>query len=126
MSSYVCCYPCCDLNQQELHRRYEGTPESTKTKALQTVIDMKVMIRTDGCFRCFLDADVIRLHSNASVSHQDAKINSMERNLRDMEEELLMMKSNGLLSCEERQEEMKQMEVYRSHTKFMKNKVRPV
>lgn len=40
-----------------------------------------------------------------------------------MEEELLMMKSNGLLSCEERQEEMKQMEVYRSHTKFMKNKV---
>lgn len=40
-----------------------------------------------------------------------------------MEEELLMMKSNGLLSCEERQEEMKQMEVYRSHMKFMKNKV---
>uniref|UniRef100_A0A8C4H8Q7 ELKS/RAB6-interacting/CAST family member 1a n=1 Tax=Dicentrarchus labrax TaxID=13489 RepID=A0A8C4H8Q7_DICLA len=79
--------------REELHRRYEGTPESTKTKALQTVIDMK-----------------------------DAKINSMERGLRDMEEELLMMKSNGLLSCEERQEEMKQMEVYRSHTKFMKNK----
>ena len=48
----------------------------------------------------------------------------MERNLRDMEEEMLMLKSNGLLSCEERQEEMKQMEVYRSHTKFMKNKVR--
>ncbi|XP_069558120.1 ELKS/Rab6-interacting/CAST family member 1-like isoform X4 [Brachyistius frenatus] len=80
--------------REELHRRYEGTPESTKTKALQTVIDMK-----------------------------DAKINSMDRNLRDMEEELLMMKSNGLLSCEERQEEMKQMEVYRSHTKFMKNKM---
>ncbi|XP_049579797.1 ELKS/Rab6-interacting/CAST family member 1 isoform X3 [Syngnathus scovelli] len=80
--------------REELHRRYEGTPESTKTKALQTVIDMK-----------------------------DAKINSMERSLRDMEEELLMMKSNGLLSCEERQEEMKQMEVYRSHTKFMKSKM---
>ncbi|XP_010888649.1 ELKS/Rab6-interacting/CAST family member 1 isoform X2 [Esox lucius] len=80
--------------REELHRRYEGTPESTKTKALQTVIDMK-----------------------------DAKINSMERGLRDMEEELLMMKSNGLLSCEERQEEMKKMEVYRSHTKFMKNKM---
>uniref|UniRef100_A0A3Q2YW89 ELKS/RAB6-interacting/CAST family member 1a n=1 Tax=Hippocampus comes TaxID=109280 RepID=A0A3Q2YW89_HIPCM len=80
--------------REELHRRYEGTPESTKTKALQTVIDMK-----------------------------DAKINSMERNLRDMEEELLLMKSNGLLSCEERQEEMKQMEVYRSHTKFMKSKM---
>nr|XP_040019899.1 ELKS/Rab6-interacting/CAST family member 1-like isoform X3 [Gasterosteus aculeatus aculeatus] len=83
--------------REELHRRYEGTPESTKTKALQTVIDMK-----------------------------DAKINSMERGLRDMEEELLMMKSNGLLSCEERQEEMKQMEVYRSHMKFMKNKLEQV
>uniref|UniRef100_A0A3Q2VBT2 ELKS/RAB6-interacting/CAST family member 1a n=1 Tax=Haplochromis burtoni TaxID=8153 RepID=A0A3Q2VBT2_HAPBU len=83
--------------REELHRRYEGTPESTKTKALQTVIDMK-----------------------------DAKINSMERSLRDMEEELLMLKSNGLLSCEERQEEMKQMEVYRSHTKFMKNKMEQV
>uniref|UniRef100_A0A8C8M324 ELKS/RAB6-interacting/CAST family member 1a n=1 Tax=Oncorhynchus tshawytscha TaxID=74940 RepID=A0A8C8M324_ONCTS len=83
--------------REELHRRYEGTPESTKTKALQTVIDMK-----------------------------DAKINSLERGLRDMEEEVMMLKSNGLLSCEERQEDMKQMEVYRSHTKFMKNKVRPV
>ncbi|XP_069384706.1 ELKS/Rab6-interacting/CAST family member 1 isoform X2 [Paralichthys olivaceus] len=83
--------------REELHRRYEGTPESTKTKALQTVIDMK-----------------------------DAKINSMERGLRDMEEEMLMLKSNGLLSCEERQEEMKQMEVYRSHTKFMKNKMEQV
>ncbi|XP_068168917.1 ELKS/Rab6-interacting/CAST family member 1-like isoform X2 [Antennarius striatus] len=83
--------------REELHRRYEGTPESTKTKALQTVIDMK-----------------------------EAKINSMERGLRDMEEELLMLKSNGLLSCEERQEEMKQMEVYRSHTKFMKNKMEQV
>ncbi|XP_056907642.1 ELKS/Rab6-interacting/CAST family member 1-like isoform X4 [Takifugu flavidus] len=83
--------------REELHRRYEGTPESTKTKALQTVIDMK-----------------------------DAKINSMDRNMRDMEEELLMLKSNGLLSCEERQEEMKQMEVYRSHTKFMKNKMEQV
>ncbi|CDQ73468.1 unnamed protein product [Oncorhynchus mykiss] len=80
--------------REELHRRYEGTPESTKTKALQTVIDMK-----------------------------DAKINSLERGLRDMEEEVIMLKSNGLLSCEERQEEMKQMEVYRSHTKFMKNKM---
>lgn len=31
--------------QQELHRRYEGTPESTKTKALQTVIDMKARLQ---------------------------------------------------------------------------------
>ncbi|XP_036373702.1 ELKS/Rab6-interacting/CAST family member 1-like isoform X2 [Megalops cyprinoides] len=80
--------------REELHRRYEGTPESAKTKALQTVIEMK-----------------------------DSKISSLERGLRDMEEEIQMLKSNGALSTEEREEEMKQMEVYRSHSKFMKNKV---
>ncbi|KAF3859160.1 hypothetical protein F7725_021559 [Dissostichus mawsoni] len=79
---------------QELHRRYEAAPESTKTKALQTVIEMK-----------------------------DAKISSMERGLRELEEEVNMLKSNGALSSEEREEEIKQMEVYRSHSKFMKNKV---
>ncbi|KAM6896543.1 ELKS/Rab6-interacting/CAST family member 1-like isoform 2-T3 [Lycodopsis pacificus] len=80
--------------REELHRRYEAAPESTKTKALQTVIEMK-----------------------------DAKISSMERGLRELEEEVNMLKSNGALSSEEREEEIKQMEVYRSHSKFMKNKI---
>ncbi|XP_048863266.1 ELKS/Rab6-interacting/CAST family member 1 isoform X1 [Brienomyrus brachyistius] len=80
--------------REELHRRYEGAPESAKTKALQTIIEMK-----------------------------DSKISSMERSLRDQDEEIQMLKSNGALSTEEREEEMKQMEVYRSHSKFMKNKV---
>uniref|UniRef100_A0A8C9W231 ELKS/RAB6-interacting/CAST family member 1 n=1 Tax=Scleropages formosus TaxID=113540 RepID=A0A8C9W231_SCLFO len=80
--------------REELHRRYEGAPESAKTKALQTVIEMK-----------------------------DSKISSLERSLRDLEEEIQMLKSNGALSTEEREEEMKQMEVYRSHSKFMKNKI---
>lgn len=47
----------------------------------------------------------------------------MERGLRDMEDEIQMLKSNGALTSEEREEEIKQMEVYRSHSKFMKNKV---
>ncbi|KAB5541960.1 hypothetical protein PHYPO_G00085960 [Pangasianodon hypophthalmus] len=80
--------------REDLHRRYEGAPDSAKTKALQTVIEMK-----------------------------DSKISSLERSLRDLEEEVQMLKSNGALSTEEREEEMKQMEVYRSHSKFMKNKV---
>uniref|UniRef100_A0A3B3R155 ELKS/RAB6-interacting/CAST family member 1 n=1 Tax=Paramormyrops kingsleyae TaxID=1676925 RepID=A0A3B3R155_9TELE len=80
--------------REELHRRYDGAPESAKTKALQTIIEMK-----------------------------DSKISSMERGLRDQEEEIQMLKSNGALSTEEREEEMKQMEVYRSHSKFMKNKI---
>ncbi|XP_077355732.1 ELKS/Rab6-interacting/CAST family member 1-like isoform X3 [Festucalex cinctus] len=81
------------LLREELHRRYEAAPESTKTKALQTVIEMK-----------------------------DAKISSLERAMRELEEEVNMLKSNGALSSEEREEEIKQMEVYRSHSKFMKNK----
>ncbi|KAJ8008800.1 hypothetical protein DPEC_G00082180 [Dallia pectoralis] len=81
--------------REELQRRsYEGAPESAKTKALQTVIEMK-----------------------------DSKIQCLERGLRDLEEEVQMLKSNGALSTDERVEEMKQMEVYRSHSKFMKNKV---
>ncbi|KAK1168741.1 ELKS/Rab6-interacting/CAST family member 1 isoform X2 [Acipenser oxyrinchus oxyrinchus] len=80
--------------REEIHRRYEGAPESAKTKALQTVIEMK-----------------------------DSKIGSLERGLLNLEEEVHMLKSNGAVSTEEREEEMKQMEVYRSHSKFMKNKV---
>lgn len=43
--------------------------------------------------------------------------------MRELEDEVMMLKSNGALSSEEREEEIKQMEVYRSHSKFMKNKV---
>ncbi|XP_058882809.1 ELKS/Rab6-interacting/CAST family member 1 isoform X6 [Acipenser ruthenus] len=80
--------------REEIHRRYEGAPESAKTKALQTVIEMK-----------------------------DSKIGTLERGLLNLEEEVHMLKSNGAVSTEEREEEMKQMEVYRSHSKFMKNKI---
>ncbi|KAM7177733.1 ELKS/Rab6-interacting/CAST family member 1 isoform 6-T8 [Macrochelys suwanniensis] len=83
-----------NMLREEMHRRFENAPDSAKTKALQTVIEMK-----------------------------DSKISSMERGLRDLEEEIHMLKSNGALSTEEREEEMKQMEVYRSHSKFMKNKI---
>uniref|UniRef100_A0A9J7XIP8 ELKS/RAB6-interacting/CAST family member 1a n=1 Tax=Cyprinus carpio carpio TaxID=630221 RepID=A0A9J7XIP8_CYPCA len=80
--------------REELHRRLEGTPETTKTKALQTVIEMK-----------------------------DSQISSLERGLRELEDQVMMLRSSSMLSCEERQEEAKQMEVYRNHTKFMKNKM---
>ena len=87
-------------------------------------------MRSQTCKRSHVELCFLFVFTCAPVepvscaARQDAKLISMERNLRDMEEEMLMLKSNGLLSCEERQEEMKQMEVYRSHTKFMKNKVR--
>lgn len=80
--------------REELHRRSSLQPESAKTKALQTVIEMK-----------------------------DTKVASLERNIRDLEDEIQMLKTNGALSTGDREEELKQMEVYKSHSKFMKNKI---
>ncbi|XP_058855887.1 ERC protein 2 isoform X6 [Acipenser ruthenus] len=80
--------------REELHRRTTVQQEPAKMKALQTVIEMK-----------------------------DTKIASLERNLRDLEDEIQMLKTNGLLNTEDREEEMKQMEVYKNHSKFMKNKI---
>ncbi|CAB1336037.1 unnamed protein product [Coregonus sp. 'balchen'] len=77
---------------QELHRRSQQDP--TKTKALQTVIDMK-----------------------------DTKISSLERNIRDLEDEVQLMKTSGLLHPGDRLDELKHMEVYKSHSKFMKKQV---
>lgn len=38
---------------QDLHRRYEGAPESAKTKALQTVIEMKASV----CVCVFVESE---------------------------------------------------------------------
>ncbi|XP_029397357.1 ERC protein 2 isoform X4 [Mus pahari] len=80
--------------REELHRRGQLQPEPAKTKALQTVIEMK-----------------------------DTKIASLERNIRDLEDEIQMLKANGVLNTEDREEEIKQIEVYKSHSKFMKTKI---
>ncbi|XP_026124642.1 ERC protein 2-like [Carassius auratus] len=78
---------------QELHRRNQLT-EATQTKVLNTVISVK-----------------------------DTKLASLERNIRDLEDEIQTMKTNGLLHTDGRGEDLKQMEVYKNHSKFMKNKV---
>lgn len=57
---------------------------------------------------------------------QDTKIASLERNIRDLEDEIQMLKTNGVLNTEDREEEIKQIEVYKSHSKFMKNKVKSI
>lgn len=66
-------------------------------------------------------------HSVANFSTklliQDTKVASLERNIRDLEDEIQMLKANGLLNTEDREEEIKQMEVYKNHSKFMKTKV---
>ncbi|XP_066527249.1 ERC protein 2 [Hoplias malabaricus] len=80
--------------REELHRRNQLHQDPSKTKALQTIIEMK-----------------------------DTKIASLERNIRDLEDEIQMLKANGLLTTEDREEEIKQMEVYKNHSKFMKTKI---
>ncbi|KAI2661204.1 ERC protein 2 [Labeo rohita] len=78
---------------QELHRRNQLT-DATQTKVLNTVISVK-----------------------------DTKIASLERNIRDLEDEIQTMKTNGFLHTDGRGEDFKQMEVYKNHSKFMKNKI---
>uniref|UniRef100_A0A8C4R2T9 ELKS/RAB6-interacting/CAST family member 2 n=1 Tax=Eptatretus burgeri TaxID=7764 RepID=A0A8C4R2T9_EPTBU len=80
--------------REEIQRRSEAVLDGGKTKALHTVIEMK-----------------------------DTKIASLEQGMRDLEDEIQTLRSSGALSMEEREEEIKQIEVYKSHSKFMKNKV---
>uniref|UniRef100_A0A3B3YEG2 ELKS/RAB6-interacting/CAST family member 2 n=1 Tax=Poecilia mexicana TaxID=48701 RepID=A0A3B3YEG2_9TELE len=83
-----------NMHLRELHRRNQLQADPAKTRTLQTVIDMK-----------------------------DTKISSLERNIRDLEDEVQMLKTTGLLHPNERQDELKQVEVYKSHSKFMKTKI---
>uniref|UniRef100_A0A8C6TCW3 ELKS/RAB6-interacting/CAST family member 2 n=1 Tax=Neogobius melanostomus TaxID=47308 RepID=A0A8C6TCW3_9GOBI len=80
--------------KEELHRRNQSQVDPVKSRTLQTVIDMK-----------------------------DTKISSLERNLRDLEDEVQMLKTSGLLHPDDRQDDLKQVEVYKSHSKFMKTKI---
>ncbi|AWP09773.1 putative ERC protein 2-like [Scophthalmus maximus] len=80
--------------REELHRRNQLQADPAKTRALQTVIDMK-----------------------------DTKISSLERNIRDLEDEVQMLKTSGLLHPDDRQDELKHAEAYKSHSKFMKTKI---
>ncbi|CAM4713249.1 unnamed protein product [Leuciscus chuanchicus] len=54
---------------------------------------------------------------------QDTKLASLERNIRDLEDEIQTMKTNGLLHTDGR-EEFKHVEVYKNHSKFMKSKTK--
>ncbi|XP_029974241.1 ERC protein 2-like [Salarias fasciatus] len=54
---------------------------------------------------------------------EDTKISSLERNIRDLEDEVQMLKTSGLLHPDDRQDDLKQVEVYKSHSKFMKSKI---
>ncbi|XP_035392359.1 ERC protein 2 [Electrophorus electricus] len=80
--------------------------DPAKTKALQTTIDMKG-ISPDAIW-------------------QDSKIASLERNIRDLEDEIQMLRSNGLMNADDKDKELKQMEVCKSHSGLLKNKDMPL
>ncbi|TNM87017.1 hypothetical protein fugu_007247 [Takifugu bimaculatus] len=75
-------------------------------------------------------AGIITMAAQEAEAHQenmhvreDTKISSLERNIRDLEDEVQMLKTSGLLQPDDRQDELKQVEVYKSHSKFMKTKI---
>ncbi|KAK1786875.1 hypothetical protein P4O66_017259 [Electrophorus voltai] len=90
---------------QELYQSSQQI-DPAKTKALQTTIDMKG-ISPDAIW-------------------QDSKIASLERNIRDLEDEIQMLRSNGLMNADDKDKELKQMEVYKSHSGLLKNKDMPL
>ncbi|XP_034446565.1 ERC protein 2-like isoform X2 [Hippoglossus hippoglossus] len=79
------------------------------------------------------EAQLENMHVRENTNHpfcfdpdviwQDTKISSLERNIRDLEDEVQMMKTSGLLHPDDRQDEVKHVEVYKSHSKFMKTKI---
>ncbi|TRY66067.1 hypothetical protein DNTS_033193 [Danionella cerebrum] len=93
---------------QELHRR-NSVIDATQTKVLNTVISVK---RATPAL-CY-EPDFI---------WKDTKISALERNIRDLEDEIQTMKSNGLIQTERGGEEFRQMDVYKNHSKFMKSKI---
>ncbi|KAK3565332.1 hypothetical protein QTP86_006197 [Hemibagrus guttatus] len=105
MSRQACFYR---VPPQELHRRNQQT-DPPKSKAIQNVIDMK---STSHPF--YFDPDVI---------WQDTKISSLERNIRELEDEIQMLKTNSFLTTDNKDERLKQSDVYKNHSKFMKSKI---
>ncbi|GAA6095519.1 ERC protein 2 isoform X3 [Tachysurus ichikawai] len=77
---------------QELHRRNQKT-DPPKSKTIHSAIDMK-----------------------------DTKISSLERNIRELEDEIQMLKTNSFLNTDNKDERLKQSDVYKNHSKFMKSK----
>ncbi|KAF5907223.1 ERC protein 2-like, partial [Clarias magur] len=52
----------------------------------------------------------------------DTTISSLERNIHDLEDEIQMLKTNSLLNMDNKDERLKQIEVFKNHSKFMKSK----
>ncbi|KAK2840896.1 hypothetical protein Q7C36_012475 [Tachysurus vachellii] len=95
--------------REELHRRNQKT-DPPKSKTIHSGIDMK---STSHPF--YFDPDVI---------WQDTKISSLERNIRELEDEIQMLKTNSFLNTDNKDERLKQSDVYKNHSKFMKSKDR--
>ncbi|XP_076859136.1 ERC protein 2-like isoform X2 [Brachyhypopomus gauderio] len=86
--------------REELYQRQQT--DHAKTKALHTAIDMKGPL--------------------PGALWQNSKIASLERNIRDLEDEIQMLRFSGLLNTHDKDKELKQMEAYKSHSRLMKNK----
>nr|XP_006817071.1 PREDICTED: LOW QUALITY PROTEIN: ELKS/Rab6-interacting/CAST family member 1-like [Saccoglossus kowalevskii] len=57
------------------------------------------------------------------IEVKDGKIAALESQVEELEERLSKLRSSGAISPEERTEEIKQIEEYRGHSKFMKRQI---
>uniref|UniRef100_A0A8C4Q4G9 Uncharacterized protein n=1 Tax=Eptatretus burgeri TaxID=7764 RepID=A0A8C4Q4G9_EPTBU len=84
--------------KEELQKRVVdqslGEAASTRTRALQSSVEMK-----------------------------DSRIASLERSVRDLEDEIQVLRTNGPLAADERDGKGRASELQRSHARIMKNKV---
>ncbi|XP_060787675.1 ERC protein 2 isoform X10 [Neoarius graeffei] len=98
----------------ELKKKRGKRKESVAKTSKEQMSVMKEKNQSTSHPFCF-DPDVI---------WQDTKISSLERNIRELEDEIQMLKTNGLLNMDNRDERLKQIDVYKNHSKFMKSKDR--
>ena len=82
------------------------------------------------CCLCECELQALRVSSlltrhctSTYQSSQETKIVSLERIIRDLEDEVTAVRHDEALASAERKEESKQLEAYKSHSNYMKSKV---
>ncbi|XP_053704393.1 ERC protein 2-like isoform X1 [Synchiropus splendidus] len=118
---------------EEMEVRIDSQKQTlgSRDESIQRLLEMlQAQGHSDGTWGRSHRASIVSMATQEAESHlennhmrEDTKISSLERNIRDLEDEVQMLKTSGLLHPDDRQDELKQVEVYKSHSKFMKTKI---
>ncbi|KAM9785992.1 ERC protein 2-like [Neosynchiropus ocellatus] len=121
---------------EEMEVRIDSQKQTlgARDESIQRLLEMlQAQGHSEGTWGRSHRAGIVSMATQEAESHlenihmrEDTKISSLERNIRDLEDEVQMLKTSGLLHPDDRQDELKQVEVYKSHSKFMKTKEQPL